>query len=68
MKLPPGRYCLDIKLRKPWKRWSSIAVEADYFDQMHLVKDFKRFSGAAPANFLEKTPLSQEEYISRVKV
>ena len=28
--------------------WSRIAAEAGYFDQMHLIKDFRAFSGQTP--------------------
>jgi len=28
--------------------WTSIAYECGYFDQMHLIRDFKEFAGVAP--------------------
>lgn len=57
-------HALEIKLSDPQKDWTSIAHECGYFDQMHLVKDFKRFSGNSPAAFLNRTPLTEQEYIS----
>lgn len=59
-------HALDFKLRYPQKDWTSIAHKCGYFDQMHLIKDFKRFSGNAPSTFLKHTPLTQETYTSRV--
>jgi AraC-like DNA-binding protein len=57
---------LGLKLRHPEMDWTSIAYECGYFDQMHLVKDFKRFSGNTPSHFLQQTPLATETYMSRV--
>lgn len=28
--------------------WTTIAHESGYFDQMHLIRDFKRFTGSSP--------------------
>lgn len=40
--------------------WTSIAYECGYFDQMHLIRDFKEFAGMAPRIIekeLEGTPI-----------
>ena len=58
---------LDLKLRSPTRDWTSIALECGYFDQMHLIKDFKRFSGSTPSTFLRETPISTEIYKSRIE-
>jgi len=55
-----------LKLRNPHKDWTSIAYECGYFDQMHLIKDFKKFAGSSPSTFLKHTPLTKENYTSRV--
>ncbi|OBX26620.1 AraC-like DNA-binding protein [Gelidibacter algens] len=70
--MPPKLFCsvtrfnhaFEIKLKYPQKDWTSIAHECGYFDQMHLVKDFKRFSGNSPVSFIKQTPLAEREYIS----
>ncbi len=59
-------HALDIKLKNPKKDWTSIAYECGYFDQMHLIKDFKKFAGNSPSIFLKQTPLTEENYMSRV--
>jgi AraC-like DNA-binding protein len=59
-------HALELKLNHPNLKWTSIAQEAAYFDQMHLVKDFKRFCGEAPASLLKHVPMLEEKYISRV--
>lgn len=37
-----------MKENKPGISWTSIAHECGYFDQMHLIRDFKAFCGVAP--------------------
>ena len=33
----------------PQLSWTSIAYEAGYFDQMHMIRDFKVFAGVNPS-------------------
>ena len=73
--ISPKLYCcitrfnhaLALKVKNLQKDWTSIAFETGYFDQMHLIKDFKRFSGNSPLIFLKQTPLTKEVYTSRVE-
>jgi AraC-like DNA-binding protein len=59
----PKLYCrlmrfneaLKIKTAIPSKNWTAIAHECGYFDQMHLIKDFKQFSGLKPTDFFQKS-------------
>ena len=61
-------HALNIKLRNPTLEWTSVAHQCGYFDQMHLIKDFKKFSGEAPASLLKHAPLFKEEYVSSMSV
>ena len=61
-------HALGLKLKNPYKDWTSIVFEGGYFDQTHLIKDFKKFSGHTPLSFLKQTPLTKETYISRVNL
>ncbi len=33
--------------------WSGIAFDAGYYDQAHLIRDFRQFSGRSPSEFLQ---------------
>jgi len=53
----PKLYCrllrfnnaINRKLKKPQINWTSIAYECGYFDQMHMIKDFKEFANVNPS-------------------
>jgi transcriptional regulator GlxA family with amidase domain len=41
---------LDSKRISPRRTWLWIAHEFGYFDQMHLIRDFKSLGGETPSN------------------
>lgn len=59
-------YALELKLKYPLMKWTSVAHQSGYFDQTHLIKDFKRFCGEAPSSLLRHGPLFEEKYMSRI--
>ena len=42
--------------RLPPGRWGRVAPRVGYFDQAHLIRDFRRFAGAAPSVFFSTGP------------
>lgn len=40
----------------PAGRWGTVATQAGYFDQAHLIRDFKQFAGASPSAFFGQEP------------
>jgi AraC-like DNA-binding protein len=60
-------HAFSLKLNNPRESWASIATLSGYFDQMHLIREFKRFSGNPPSAFIRETPLTEEHYLNRVK-
>lgn len=55
----PKLYCrvsrlnnaIRLKEERPDHTWTDITYLAGYFDQMHLIKDFKLLAGATPSEF-----------------
>ncbi|MGD8777498.1 MAG: helix-turn-helix domain-containing protein [Ignavibacteria bacterium] len=45
---------LNQLLYSNYSKLSDIAYNNGYFDQMHYIKDFKRFAGNTPKNFIHK--------------
>ena len=41
------------KLKYPQKNWTSIAYECGYYDQMHMIKEFKQFANLNPSHLLQ---------------
>jgi AraC-like DNA-binding protein len=54
--LPPKLFARIVRFSKAYRlresfpnvSWTKIAYECNYFDQMHLIRDFKQFAGVAP--------------------
>lgn len=66
--IPPKLFARLIRFSKAYRlrenapklSWTSIAYECGYFDQMHLIRDFKQFAGVAPGIIekeLNETPV-----------
>jgi AraC-like DNA-binding protein len=59
------RFSKAYRLREsqPDLSWSAIAGDAGYFDQMHMIRDFKKFAGTTPTILeyaLSVTPLRMQ--------
>lgn len=60
--MPPKLYAriirfnaaLDNKLRLPSHTWGRVASEHDYYDQAHLLRDCRAFTGESPDRFLAR--------------
>jgi AraC-like DNA-binding protein len=48
---------LELKTRTPGLRWTHIAHDLGYHDQMHMVRDFRQLSGSTPSDLLPYTDL-----------
>lgn len=45
---------LDAKVRSPNRSWLDISTSTGYYDQMHLVHDFRSFAGFSPAGTISR--------------
>jgi len=41
-------------LNRDYSKLSEVAFDHEYYDQMHFIKDFKRFAGNSPGNFVRR--------------
>jgi AraC-like DNA-binding protein len=61
--LTPKRLCRVLRFRHACRiagemdrrSWSEIALEAEYFDQAHLIRDFQEFTGRTPMAVFSNT-------------
>jgi AraC-like DNA-binding protein len=60
--LAPKQLCRILRFRHACEmaaaggnRWAAIAADAGYFDQAHLIRDFREFTGRAPVAVFSNT-------------
>ena len=61
--LTPKHLCRVLRFRHAWsmaersagRDWSGIAAEAGYFDQAHLIRDFRELAGGPPMSVFSNT-------------
>lgn len=61
--IPPKLFSRVIRFQSLLKRveranpvsWSSLAADAGYYDQAHLIADFRQFTGLTPEAFLQQS-------------
>jgi len=46
------RHLFDTVSNGPLVNWVQIALDSGFFDQSHLIRDFRRFAGNSPTSFL----------------
>jgi AraC-like DNA-binding protein len=58
---------LDTKARSSTKSWTDVAHELHYYDQMHMVHDFREFTGETPTETLCQLELLFRAQIEAVR-
>ena len=58
---------LDTKARSSTKSWTDVAHELGYYDQMHMVHDFREFTGESPTETLCQLELLFRAQIDAVR-
>jgi len=75
VRIPPKTLCRIVRFQRVFKlledrdaglSWPQIALECGYYDQSHLIKEFKAFAGKEPTGYLaEQNPMSEHFIASR---
>ena len=47
-------FAVALKTARPSRTWADVSQRAGYFDQMHLVKDFKSLTEAPPSRLISE--------------
>ena len=47
-----------LKENQPQLTWTNVAHASGYFDQMHMIKDFKEFAGVLPGTLSRQIDLA----------
>ncbi len=58
-KLLRFQQAMNAKVFHPDKGWTDIAHECNYFDQAHMLKDFRQFAGTGPRDLFRSVPPPQ---------
>jgi AraC-like DNA-binding protein len=55
-------FALSLKTARPSRTWADVSQCAGYFDQMHLVKDFKSLTEAPPSGLITQIGPTGDDY------
>jgi AraC-like DNA-binding protein len=73
--LPPKLYAriarfeaaLESKALSTAESWTDVANRLGYFDQMHMIKDFKEFSGELPTSLLTQLETTFDAHLDGIR-
>ena len=73
--LPPKLYAriarfesaLESKALSTTESWTEITNRLGYFDQMHLIKDFREFSGEVPTSLISQLETAYEAHLEEIR-
>jgi AraC-like DNA-binding protein len=73
--LPPKLYAriarfeaaLESKALSTVESWTDVANRLGYFDQMHMIKDFKEFSGELPTSLLTQLETALDAHLNGIR-
>jgi transcriptional regulator GlxA family with amidase domain len=54
LRLQRLRACLRVLRESPRPSWAQMALDAGYYDQAHLVNDFRALCGVTPTEYLRR--------------
>ncbi len=62
--IPPKQLCRSLRFKNvfkyleesPSESWASVALACGYYDQAHMIRDFKYYTGLSPERYFEYQP------------
>lgn len=59
------KFFTAVEAIKPAKEvdWAGLAADAGYYDQAHMIRDFREFAGCTPADFLRRRSVDGETIV-----
>jgi AraC-like DNA-binding protein len=58
---------LESKALSTAESWTDVANRLGYFDQMHMIKEFKEFSGEIPTTLLNQLETNFDAHLNKVR-
>jgi methylphosphotriester-DNA--protein-cysteine methyltransferase len=58
---------LESKALSTTNSWTDVANQLGYFDQMHLIHDFKEFSGEVPTSLLSRLETNLDTHLDGIR-
>lgn len=58
---------LESKALSATESWTEITHRLGYFDQMHLIKDFREFSGEVPTSLMSQLETAYESHLEQIR-
>jgi AraC-like DNA-binding protein len=55
------KYVFKYLVKPPTESWAAIALACGYYDQSHMINEFKHYTGSSPAAFFSE-PMAIEKY------
>jgi AraC-like DNA-binding protein len=55
------RFQRAVHLAALERNWARIAVDAGYYDQAHLIRDFQDLAGTAPRGFMNRASIQSSQ-------
>ncbi len=69
--MPPKQLCRSLRFKKLFHRFAAfpavslaaVATDCGYYDQSHMIRDFKFYTGESPAAYIRKTGSTERFFI-----
>lgn len=58
---------LESKALSATESWTEVTNRLGYFDQMHLIKDFREFSGEVPTSLINQLEKAYEAHLEEIR-